>query len=87
MKTFLLFVFLCASLMVEAQPKVKLDSLGNYSSMSIPRVKGVDTATGKMYTDSKGIKYPVYKTSTGRIVYHRISKNTGKEYKVYLDAK
>ena len=83
---FILFLLLWAC-PTQAQPKVRIDSIGNYVSLTSIKAKGIDSPTGKFYIDSKGLKYPVYKTSTGRIVYHRISKNTGKEYKVYLDAK
>jgi hypothetical protein len=71
---------------VQAQKVVK-DSTGNYTAVSVGRTKGVDTPTGKTFTDTKGIKYPVFLTSTGRLVYYRVSKNTGLNYKVYIDAK
>jgi hypothetical protein len=67
--------------------KVQKDSTGNYTSVSVARTKGIDTPTGKTFTNSKGEKFPVFLTSTGRLVYYRISKNTGLSYKVYLDAK
>lgn len=89
MKTLLFVLLLFAGLTVNAQPQIKstvrVDSVGNYYSITAPRVKGIDTPTGKYFMDSKGIKYPIVKTSTGRLVYYKLSRN-GNIYKVYLDA-
>jgi hypothetical protein len=87
MKTLLFALFvMCLTFGVQAQ-KVQKDSIGNYTAVSVGRAKGIDTPTGKTFTDTKGVKYPVFLTSTGRLVYYRISRNTGLSYKVYLDAK
>jgi hypothetical protein len=77
---------LCVSAIVSnAQTSVKTDSTGNYIAIS---VKGQKTgskavATGKYFTDSKGVKYPVYKSVNGKLFYTRVSKS-GNKYNVYL---
>lgn len=80
MKTLLLMILVCFCLSVSAQQKVKTDAKGNYTTQT---VKGTDQKTGKTFTDSKGIIYPVYKSSRGNLYYLKTSK-TGKEYKVYI---
>jgi hypothetical protein len=84
MKKYIFFLLMCATLSTLGQSKVKVDQNGNYVSTSIPRTKGVDTATGKYFIDSKGVKYPVMLTSTGRLVYYKTAKS-GNVYKVYID--
>lgn len=44
--------------------------------------KSVDT--GKKYTDSKGVQYPVMKGVTGKYYYVKTSAKTGNPYKVYI---
>ena len=66
--------------------KVKIDSLGNYVAIGRVIAKS-DSPTTKTFTDSKGVVYPVMMTSTGRLVYYRISAKTGVQYKVYIDKK
>jgi hypothetical protein len=83
---FVLLFCLVLSIGTQAQKAVN-DSTGNYTAVSVGRTKGVDTPTGKTFTNAKGEKFPVFLTSTGRLVYYRISKNTGLSYKVYIDAK
>jgi hypothetical protein len=61
---------------------VKMDSTGNYIAVQVQ--KDSATATGKTFTDSKGIKWPVFISKNGKLFVQRISKNTGKEYRQYL---
>lgn len=37
-----------------------------------------------LYTDPKGVEYPMYRTKTKKVYIKRVSKKTGKEYKQYL---
>lgn len=46
--------------------------------------KAEDEKTNYIWEDSKGNKYPIYKTKKGACYVIRVSKNTGKEYKSYL---
>jgi hypothetical protein len=45
---------------------------------------GKETKTQYTYTDSKGVVYPVYLSSTGKAFIKKVSKKTGKEYKQYV---
>lgn len=45
---------------------------------------GKETKTQYTYTDSKGVVYPVYLSSTGKAFIKKVSKKTGKEYRQYL---
>ena len=45
---------------------------------------GKETKTQYTYTDSKGVVYPVWLSSTGKAFIKRVSKKTGKEYKQYV---
>lgn len=81
MKTFIAILFLMVSLTLSSQ--VKVDAQGNYVSTSVGRTKGDTINTGKTYTDSKGVVYPVFKSSTGKLYCPRISKN-GNYYRYYL---
>lgn len=85
-----LIIVLFACIATQAQPALKaeykIDSLGNYVSAKSVALKATSmTTTGKYFVDSKGIRYPVWKTSTGRLVYLKTSAKTGNVYKVYLD--
>lgn len=46
--------------------------------------KQTETKTQYTYTDSKGVVYPVYLSSTGKAFIKKTSKKSGKEYKQYL---
>lgn len=41
--------------------------------------------TGYLWTDSKGVEYPIYMGASGACYVVKISKKTNKEYKQYLD--
>lgn len=62
---------------------VQRDEQGNFYATGASRVPPKKTTY--TYTDSKGVKYPVYESAKGRYFVIRVSKNTGKEYRYYLD--
>ncbi len=81
-RVFLILSLTIAGLACHAQ-NAKQDASGNYVAVS----KAKDTTytpTGKTYTDSKGVVYPVLITATGKVFVMRTSKKTGKTYKQYL---
>ncbi len=67
-----------------AQSLVKKDTNGIYKSISRPDTIKSYKATNEYFIDSKGIKYPVYKTKEGKYFVLRTSKKTGKQYREYL---
>lgn len=66
-----------------AQKPVKLDSMGNYVSSNVFKEKIVDETTGKFFVDTKGVKYPIYRSSNSKMYYLKTAKS-GNIYKVYL---
>jgi len=82
---FLLLVALAMfadSTFAQSKPNAKVDQTGNYVQVKQP----VDTTgvnTGKTYTTSSGLVYPVKVSNNGKLFIIRISKN-GKTYKQYL---
>jgi len=40
--------------------------------------------TGKVFTDVKGVKYPILKTANNKLFYWKTSTKTGNKYKVYV---
>tara|TARA_R110000868_G_scaffold400868_1_gene675587 strand:+ start:1972 stop:2229 length:258 start_codon:yes stop_codon:yes gene_type:complete len=56
---------------------------GNYIALNSLKKENVSKATGKTFTDNKGVVYQVYESIKGKLFYTRISK-AGNEYKVYL---
>ena len=67
----------------QAQTIVK-DANGNYQQ--VQKAKEEPIKTGNFYTDSKGIKYPIYKSARGKLFVIKTSKNTGNQYKIYLNS-
>lgn len=65
---------------MSAQTTIKIDSNGNYIQTVTPA-----KPTGKYFFDKDGNKYPIYITAKSKVYVVRISKNTGKEYKQYLN--
>jgi hypothetical protein len=61
-----------------------IDQSGNYVAVSHEAAKVEPTATKQTYTDSKGVVYPVWLNSKGKPFVYRVSRNTGVEYKFYL---
>jgi hypothetical protein len=70
------------------QTKVTQDKSGNYTAVTnTNNAKGSKAVlTGKYFTDSKSIKYPVYKSVNGKLFYIKTSK-AGNKYNVYLTVK
>ena len=85
-KLFFVLIFILSILAVNAQKKVALDSLGNYVSVSTGGTASKDKATGKFFTDTKGVKYPVRESVNGKLYYLKTAKS-GNVYKVYLTTK
>ena len=56
----------------------------NFTQVSNKKSTGKETKTQYTYTDSKGVVYPVYLSSTGKAYIKKVSKKTGKEYKQYV---
>lgn len=84
MKTLILLVFMFIACAVNAQKAVKLDSLGNYVSMSgVTKEKTVDETTGKFFIDTKGVKYPIMRSINNKLYYLKTAKS-GNIYKVYI---
>ena len=79
---FLIIVALLLSADIARGQTVKQDSKGNYYSAPA-KEKKQDTKTGAIYTDSKGLKYDVYKGAKGGLYYWKTSAK-GTRYKVYL---
>ena len=55
-----------------------------FTQVTNKKPAGKETKTQYTYTDSKGVVYPVYLSSTGKAFIKKVSKKTGKEYKQYL---
>ena len=80
----LIFIFaIIFSQYCHAQTIVK-DANGNYTQ--VQKAKEEPTKTGNFYTDSKGIKYPIYKSARGKLFVLKTSKNTGNQYRMYLNS-
>ena len=62
---------------------VKVDAQGNYVAVKATRDSTSAKQTGKTYTDSKGIVYPVYVSKNGKLFVRRISAK-GNAYNYYL---
>ncbi len=77
----ILMALLFLSFSATAQ-NIKRDNNGNFYSISKP--KKPDVKTNFIFTDSKGVKYPVYQNDKGTYFVIRTSKKTGKTYKVSL---
>jgi len=77
-------VLIAITFSVSAQTKVVQTKEGNYTAATVTKTsKSKSVETGKTFTDSKGVKYPVYKSVNGKLFYKRTSKK-GNVYNVYL---
>lgn len=84
-KVLMVLVVMLLSFGTAFSQNVKVDSKGNYVATHVQHVKDtVLVSTGKTYTDTKGVVYPVYTTKNNKVFIMRTSKNTGKQYKQYL---
>lgn len=65
---------------------IKEDSSGNYVlADKKPNIKKSEAIlTEKTFTDSKGVKYPVYISKTNKLFVIKTSQKTGKLYNYYL---
>lgn len=56
----------------------------NFVQTSTRGSSNTTTKTEYTWTDSKGNKYPIFVTKTGRCFVNKVSGKTGREYKFYL---
>ena len=81
-------MILCISMMLafglvsNAQSVTKQGN--NFTQVTNKKSTGKETKTQYTFTDSKGVVYPVYLSSTGKAYIKKVSKKTGKEYKQYV---
>jgi hypothetical protein len=84
MKKVMIMAALLLSGMAYGQNVTK-DAAGNFHAIKTEaRVQDPGKPMGKTYTDSKGKKYPVYVSKTGKMFVLRTSAKSGKEYRQYL---
>lgn len=83
MKRLLLLLSIVIASFTATAQNAKVDAHGNYVAVKNATVKNTGKNTGKTFTDTKGIVYPVYESAKGKLYYIRKSK-AGNEYKVYL---
>lgn len=83
------FVVLCLVIVsgtVSAQ-KVTQDASGNYVAVKTDkRAKGDTLDTGKTFTDSKGVAYPVFKVVKSGKLFAAVTSKGGKYYRRYFTA-
>jgi len=85
MKRKLFFSILLIGLFMTSFSQTKVKEVnGIYTTVSTAKAKTPDVKTGKFFVDSKGKKYPVYLSVNDKLYYIRVSKKTGKAYRVYL---
>lgn len=81
-------IFIAAIMLFSLTMGVQAQSVqrqgNNFTQVSNPKTSGKETKTEFTYTDSKGNIYPVYLSASGKAFIKRVSKKTGKEYKMYL---
>ena len=70
------------SMNIQAQSVQKQGN--NFTQVSNKKSSGKETKTQYTYTDSKGVVYPVWLSSTGKAFIKKVSKKTSKEYRQYL---
>lgn len=83
------FFFICLFIMglviAGNSQNVKITPDGNYVQISAAKS---DTAgykdTGKIFTDSKGVKHTVYVSAKGKLFVKMVSKTSGTPYRKYL---
>ena len=78
--TFALLVFVSISLNAQS---IKQDAAGNYYQDST-KTKTSAKATGKTFTDKKGVKYPVMISKNGKLFYVKTAAKSGIVYNVYI---
>ena len=84
MKKLFIAVIMLFSLNMGIQAQSVQKQGNNFTQVTNKKSSGKEVKTQYTYTDSKGVVYPVWLSSTGKAFIKRISKKTGKEYKQYL---
>jgi len=79
----LIFAFLLISIAGVNAQSIKQDAAGNYYQDST-KTKTSAKATGKMFTDKKGVKYPVMISKNGKLFYVKTAVKSGNTYNVYI---
>jgi hypothetical protein len=79
-------ILIAITFSVSAQTKVIQTKNGNYTAATVNKKATGSKAieTGKFFTDSKGVKYPVLKSVNGKLFYRKTSKS-GNVYNVYIE--
>lgn len=83
MRLIIIAVIACIASYHACGQTIRKDAQGNYHAVK-DSSKSVAIPTGKTYTDSKGVVYPVFKTSKGKLFVEKTSGKTGKKYRYYL---
>lgn len=93
MKKLLLIALFAASFAAHAQAQTRVnqanvtqDKNGNYTQISKKDTTGKTSAkqTGKLFTDAKGVQFPVMESKNGKLFVIKASAKTGKNYNYYL---
>lgn len=82
-KVIFILVLFFTSFQAYSQNVVK-DKDGNFTATKSDTTKTSAKATGKTYTDSKGVKFPVMMSKNGLLFVIKTSKKTGNKYNFYL---
>lgn len=82
MKHLFLFLFMLV-MTTSMSAQIKVDKAGNYYAA---KAASIDTVTGKTFTDSKGVSYPVFKSPRNAVYVWKTAKK-GNKYKMYLITK
>ena len=84
MKKIIIAAIMLFSLSMSIQAQSVQKQGNNFTQVSNKKPSGKETKTQYTYTDSKGVVYPVWLSSTGKAFIKKVSKKTGKEYRQYL---
>ena len=84
MKKIIIAAIMLFSLSMNIQAQSVQKQGNNFTQVSNKKSSGKETKTQYTYTDSKGVVYPVWLSSTGKAFIKKVSKKTGKEYRQYL---
>lgn len=84
MKKLIITLFCLLPILGSAQ-NAKRKTDGNFIAISKAKTtESKAVKTSNTYTDTKGVIYPVYRTENGKLFVKKVSKKSGKEYKMYL---
>ena len=84
MKKLIITAIMLFSLSLGVQAQSVERKGNNFTQVSNKKSSGKETKTQYTYTDSKGVVYPVYLSSTGKAFIKKVSKKSGKEYRQYM---